>query len=100
VVGRDDLPPATQAVQCVHAALEFADHWPGQVPQVLALLAVPDEIALCWLCADADRAGIRYAPFHEPDLGGALTAVALGPESARLCRKFRLLLREEVKHDN
>jgi hypothetical protein len=91
VVGRDDLPPGVQAVQAVHAALAYAasGHY---VPETLALLGVRDELDLCWLLDAAEEAGVPAVPFREPDLGDELTAVALGPEGARLCRKFHLLL--------
>ncbi len=44
---------------------------------VVVLLAASDELSLSWLHADAVTAGLRVASFQEPDLGGALTAVAL-----------------------
>jgi hypothetical protein len=48
------------------------------------LLAATDELSLCWLHADAVAAGLRVAGFQEPDLGDALTAVALEPAGRRL----------------
>jgi hypothetical protein len=97
-VTRADLPPVTQACQCAHAAFDFAIAHPDQVrawhtdSNTLALLAVPDELALTWLYADAVQAGLRAVPFHEPDLGGALTAVALEPAARRLVAHFPLAL--------
>lgn len=61
----------------------------------LVLLAVPDELALSWLYADAVRAGLRAAPFHEPDLGGALTAIAVEPAARRLVAHLPLALRAD-----
>jgi hypothetical protein len=91
-VTRADLAPPVQACQAIHAALAFAAiHHP--VPPVLALLEAPDELALCWLLGDAHQQGLSAVPFHEPDLDDALTAVALGPSAARLCRKFSLCMR-------
>jgi hypothetical protein len=66
----------------------------------LVLLAVPDELALSWLCADAGRAGLRNVAFHEPDLDGALTALALEPAARRLVAHLPLALqpvRREVR---
>lgn len=76
----------------MHAAIEFALRYPGLVPETLALLAAPDELALWWLCGEAQQDGVAAAAFHEPDLGGALTAVALGPAGYRLARRFPLAL--------
>jgi hypothetical protein len=53
---------------------------------------VPDELALSWLCDDADNAGLRVIRFHEPDLGGALTAAAIEPAGHRLVRRLPLAL--------
>jgi len=46
------------------------------------VLAASDELSLRWLCDDAAAAGFRVVTFHEPDLGGALTAAALEPAAA------------------
>ena len=61
----------------------------------LVLLAVPDELALSWLYTDATRRGLRAVRFHEPDLDGALTAVALEPAARRLVAHLPLSLRVE-----
>jgi hypothetical protein len=64
----------------------------------LVLLAVPDELALYWLRADAIAAGVRCVAFHEPDLDGALTALALEPAARRLVAHLSLLTaRREVR---
>jgi hypothetical protein len=70
----------------VHAAVEFALTFPdvAVAAPVVVLLAASDELALSWLRADALLAGLRIASFHEPDLGGALTAFALEPAGRRL----------------
>jgi hypothetical protein len=94
-VTRADLPPAVQAVQAVHAALEFAaahrDLRPWAYP--LALLAVPDEAGLFAVLDRGRAAGVACEPFCEPDLAYALTAVALEPRAARLARHCPLALR-------
>jgi hypothetical protein len=90
VVTRADLSPGVQIAQAVHAAIEYTkEHDP---PLVLAVLAARDEIDLVWLVSDAVQLLIPYTSFHEPDLDDALTAVALGPQAARLCRRFPLAL--------
>ena len=58
----------------------------------LVLLAVADELALSWLRADAVRRRLRTVAFHEPDLDGALTAIALEPAAWRLVAHLPLAL--------
>jgi hypothetical protein len=101
-VVRGDLSPAQQAVQAAHAALAFAAAHPEAAAHEcpLALLEAPDELALCWLAEDAQRAGAAYAAFFEPDLGHALTAIALEPAADRLARRFPLALREGGEQDD
>jgi hypothetical protein len=98
VITRADLPPGTQAVQAAHAAIEFAVTYPSltsswhSASNTLVVLAVPDELALGWLDQDARASGLRAARFREPDLGGALTAVAIEPAGHRLLRRLPLAL--------
>jgi hypothetical protein len=54
------------------------------------ILAAPDELALGLLSQDAARAGLRAIEVHEPDLGGALTAIALEPAGHRVVRALPL----------
>jgi hypothetical protein len=63
------------------------------------VLVAADELALGWLAADALTAGVRVVRFHEPDLGGSLTAIALDPAAHRLVRHLPLALsgRREVR---
>ena len=89
----------------MHAALDFAVAHPALVARwhgdsnTLVVLAAPDELALSWLCADARALGLLAVPFSEPDLGGALTAVALEPAARRLVAHLPLALsgRREVR---
>jgi hypothetical protein len=85
----------------VHAALDFAIAHPTVTARwhaasnTLVVLAVPDELSLGWLCDDAAAAGLLAVRFHEPDLGGALTAAALTaaalePAAARLVSRLPL----------
>jgi hypothetical protein len=80
----------------VHAAFDFAVAFPALTCEwhgasnTLVVLAVRDELELTWLCHDATAAGFRIVQVHEPDLAGALTAVALEPSAARLVRRLPL----------
>ncbi|GAA0901791.1 hypothetical protein Vau01_083140 [Virgisporangium aurantiacum] len=66
------------------------------------MLCTPDEPSLRWLCAEATAAGLTCVPFHEPDLGGALTAAALEPAAHRLVSHLPLALssRGEVNNND
>ena len=105
VATRADLPPGTQLCQAVHAALEYAVAHPGHMrawhdaSNALLVVAVPDDLALGWLCQDAEAAGLRTVRFHEPDLDGALTAAAFEPAARRLVTHLplALALRREVR---
>jgi hypothetical protein len=99
VITRADLPPGTQACQAVHAALDFAFTHPSLVADTLVLLATGDELSLTRLCDDLSSAGYRVVRFHEPDLGGALTAAACEPAAHRRLAHLPLALagRREVK---
>jgi hypothetical protein len=102
LVTRADLAPGTQACQAAHAALDFAVTYPDLVgdwyasSDTLVILAVRDELGLAWLCQDAETAGLRIVRFHEPDLGGALTAAAFEPAAGRLLRTLPLILTRTV----
>lgn len=98
-----------------HAALDFAFAFPSLTfdwharSNTLVVLAVSDELALSWLGQDAEAAGFAIVKVHEPDLGGALTAIAVEPAGWRLLRSVPMafasdpssdLCREEVtEHD-
>lgn len=90
------MPPGTQVAQAVHAAFEFAVAHADVVADwhatsnVLVALSTPDELSLGRLCADASAAGLRRVRFHEPDLGGALTAAAFEPAAYRLLARLPL----------
>jgi len=96
VVIRADLPAGLQAVQSVHAALDYAAACPEYRHESVIVLAAPDEFALAWLLEHARREGLAAVPFHEADLDGALTAVALEPAAGRLCSSLPLALKETV----
>ena len=94
MVTRADLPPGVQACQAVHAAVELALTFPqlAAVAPVIVLLATGDELSLTWLRDDAVAAGLRVASFQEPDLGDALTAVAIESAGRRLVTGLPLAL--------
>lgn len=98
VVVRADLSVAQQAVQGCHAALQFAAEHPERCEawmsrsNTLALLSVANEAELVQLARNADARGLRVSVFREPDIGNAVTALALEPDGRRLCRGLSLAL--------
>jgi hypothetical protein len=106
------LPAATQACQAAHAAVEFCLSYPRLTADwhassgVLVLVAALDELELGRIRLDVASAGLRAVPFHEPDLDGALTAVAVEPAGRRFLVNLPTMLtdafshREEVKNDD
>ena len=99
LVTRRDLSPGQQAVQAAHALREFAAAYPAldaawfATSNTLALLAVDDERALWRLLYEANERGMPCAVFREPDLGDAVTALALDARAERLVRHLPLALR-------
>jgi hypothetical protein len=63
---------------------------------ILVLLAARDEPDLAELCNDATARGLRVVRFHEPDLGGALTAAAFEPAAHRRLAHLPLALARQV----
>ena len=61
----------------------------------LVLLAAKSERDLYKIIEKAEERGIKYKAFREPDLGNAITAIALEPgnESKRLCSSLPLALK-------
>lgn len=91
IVVRADLPPGLQMAQACHAAVAFtAAH--GVLTENLVVLHAPDERALRALSEGCGSA-IRAAAFHEPDLGGELTALAMDDGGRRLLSSLPLALR-------
>ena len=98
VIVRSDLEPSQQAVQACHAVVQFqADHpketevW-YEKSNTLALLGLPNEVALGVIVEKAQRLGVPVACFREPDRNNELTAIALGPQGKRLTRNIPLAL--------
>lgn len=90
-IGRKDLPPGLRAAQLSHACIEWtATH--GRPPENLVLLEVEDEGKL-----EALLEAVKDYPhvvFHEPDLDGEFTALAVShPDVPRLLSSLPLALR-------
>ena len=94
---RRDLHPGYQAVQSCHAAIQFCfEHqvtkeW-YEKSNYLGLLVAKNELELNELVAKAQGQGIMVSVFREPDIGDAVTAIALepGPRTKRLCSALPL----------
>lgn len=88
VVTRENLSPANQAVQGMHALAELAvrhpihfETWNKQGGNTLVFVTVPDTKALARLEEAAKDGGIIAAAFYEPDWSPepVLTAIAFAP---------------------
>ncbi len=98
LITRRDLPAGQQAVQAAHAMRQFQhDHqdiervW-FENSNTLALLEVPNEPELEQLLERARWRGVAVSAFREPDRHNELTAVAIEPAGAGICRKLPLAL--------
>lgn len=102
LVTRRDIPPGYQAVQSCHAIRQFvAEHKDVDIEwfsksNYIALLSVENEIELMRLLVAANDINVRWSAFREPDVGGAITAIALEPcpKTIELCRSLPLALKE------
>lgn len=101
IITRADLPPGDQATQSGHAVSAFAVAYPDvhrawhEHGKNLIYLACPDEAALEALAAHA--APYLHAEFREPDIGNALTALALAGDARRLVSNLPLTLKESKR---
>jgi len=83
VVTRRDLSPGAQAVQGMHALVEFKFENPDQAREwhaesnTLGFLSVADEKELNELSGKLFSLGIAHSLFREPDMGMSLTALAI-----------------------
>jgi hypothetical protein len=103
VVVRRDLAPGSQVAQGIHAAVEHALRHPQEVARapVVAVLASASEPSLLALLSDLRAAGHQVTTFFEPDLDGALTAIAtIGSDSKQLRRLPLLHARGGETNDN
>lgn len=88
VITRTDLSAGMQFAQTAHAAIEYAAAY--NVDDTCIVLTVPDELALSKLMLQAWQHGHDGIWFEEPDLDGAITAIALPAEAKHMLRKLPL----------
>lgn len=102
LVTRRDISAGYQAVQSCHAIRQFTAEHPEvdvewfQKSNYLALLSVENEVELMKLITKAHDFGLRWSAFREPDVGGAITAIAIEPNSKtiEMCKHLPLALKE------
>ena len=92
VLVRSDLPAGAKLAQSVHGMRQFiADHptaderW-FRESNTVAVLSVRDESHLTEILGKAERFGVRFSVFREPDFGDAATVGVLEP--GKLSRKI------------
>lgn len=96
VVVRNDIPAGLQIAQACHAAREFTLYADEDVGDNLVVLqAAPDELAK--LVERAIQGMCSVVRFHEPDLGGELTAAAFGGSSRKMLSSLPLALRDDPR---
>ena len=99
LITRRDLSTGKQAVQSAHALSEFYHKYTETEEEWfthsnhLALLTVSNEDELLNLMFKAQKVGVKYVNFLEPDMSNQLTAVALEPgeKSKKLCSSLPLM---------
>lgn len=92
-------------MQSIHAFQEFVMQHPEvnkdwyHKSNYLGLLSVENEYELIKLFEKALSLEIKCSLFREPDIGNAITAIALEPgeKSKKLCARFKLALKEYEK---
>ena len=102
LITRSDLKPGYQGVQACHAAFQFCFEHPDftkewfEKSNYLGFLSVKNEDELVSLINKAQRYGINFSIFREPDIGNEVTAIALEPSpiSKKLCSALPLALSE------
>lgn len=87
IVVRNDIAPGLQMAQACHAAREFTLKSGEDVGENLVVLHASH--------AELERlvTASPCVPFHEPDLGGELTAAAFGGNARKLLSSLPLALR-------
>lgn len=105
-VTRRDLTAGYQAVQSTHAAINFIFEHPTragpwfEISNYLVQLSVENEKELRTLIRKCDELDLRHTVFREPDIGNAITAIAIEPslETKRMVRKLPLLFKDKINH--
>ncbi len=103
VITREDLKPGYQAVQAVHAAIDFIFKYPDisrnwhDISNYLVILSVPTESELKRTAQTLTAANLLFSPFHEPDIDNQLTAIAIEPseKAQRFCSGYKLALKDK-----
>jgi hypothetical protein len=96
----DDLEAQHVAPQAVHAALAFGAAYPVTTAvwmatsNTVAILTAPAEV-LDQILYRAAFDHLEFVTFHEPDMGGRLTAAAFEPgeRGRKLCRGLTPILK-------
>lgn len=92
VLIREDLTPAQQGVQAVHAAMSAIHKYGGLTEDTrLAMLSVRDAKALEGWLEKLGRRGVPHQAFFEPDHGIGWSSAATAPISAEQGKIFRSL---------
>jgi len=84
--------------QAAHAVTQFIMDYPERAREwfrmsnTLVILATKDEQSLHKLTEKLDNYGLKYSKFYEPDVGHALTAIAIvpSPHAKRFCSNLPL----------
>jgi hypothetical protein len=85
ILVRKDLPPAVQAVQAAHAAMEMGYKATApDTPTFLVMLSVNDKVELDYYASELDRYGFSYEMFDEPDYNLGHTALCTYPYEGRI----------------
>ncbi len=98
VVTRDDLPPNYQIPQVAHVVAEFGSDFIESYnawhkgSNSIVVVSTKNEKELYELAKKLDKKGLQYSKFLEPDIGWALTALAIIPceMSKKMCSNLPL----------
>lgn len=104
IITHSGLSPQYQMPQAAHAVTQFIMDYPERarewfkVSNTLVILATKDEQSLHKLTQKLDLHGLKYSKFFEPDVGNALTAIAIvpSPHAKRLCSSIPLAGKAET----
>jgi len=100
------MSPAYQAVQIAHAVADFTFQFPKQArvwhdtSNSIIALSVRTERDLYALTKTLSGLNLNYTTFREPDIGHAITALALcpGKEARKFCRDMDMALRPAYRY--
>lgn len=100
---RKDLEPGLQIAQSCHVVFSFSQEHPEETKtwmiqsNYIAVLSCLNEQELILLLENAEKYGIKFSVFREPDIDNQITAIAIEPgvKSRKLCSSLKLALRGE-----